>query len=65
MCYYDRYILRGEKDMRLLRLAVKNQNWDLAAHTIVLATAQVLQKGERPDAKTKEKKRRPARQPKS
>lgn len=28
--------------MRLLRLAVENQRWDLAAHTIVLATARVL-----------------------
>ena len=28
--------------MRLLRLAVENQRWDLAAHTIVLATARLL-----------------------
>ncbi|MFC1992971.1 hypothetical protein ACFLV3_04085 [Chloroflexota bacterium] len=28
--------------MRLLRLAVEKQRWDLAAHTIVLATARVL-----------------------
>ena len=28
--------------MRLLRLAVENQRWDLAAHTIVLATAKLL-----------------------
>ena len=51
--------------MRLLRLAVETQNFDLAAHVIVLATAQVLQKGERPYVTTKEKKRRPAGQPKS
>lgn len=51
--------------MRLLELAVETQNWKLAAHTIVLATAQVLLKGERPDVKNKEKKRRTIRQPKS
>ncbi len=45
--------------MRLLRLAVENQRWDLAAHTIVLATAGVLNNGEKPHAKRKEKKRRP------
>ena len=28
--------------MRLLRLAVENQRWDLAAHTIVLATVRLL-----------------------
>ena len=28
--------------MRLLRLAVENQRWDLAAHTIVLVTARLL-----------------------
>lgn len=32
--------------MRLLRLAVKRRRWDLAAHTIVLATAQQLENGE-------------------
>ena len=50
--------------MRLLRLAVENQRWDLAAHTIVLATAKILQNGERPHArKSKQKKGRPAGQP--
>ena len=50
--------------MRLLRLAVERQRWDLAAHTIVLATARRLDKGDKPDAnKSKEKKRRPAGQP--
>jgi hypothetical protein len=65
MCYYNKYVLKGENDMRLLRLAVESQRWDLAAHTIILATAQVLQQGERPYGKTKEKKRRPTRQSKS
>lgn len=32
--------------MRLLRLAVEKQRWDLAAHTIVLAIASVLLNGE-------------------
>ncbi len=34
--------------MRLLRLAVENQRWDLAAHAIVLATARILNKGDKP-----------------
>lgn len=28
--------------MRLLRLAIEEQRWDLAAHTLVLATARLL-----------------------
>jgi hypothetical protein len=31
--------------MRLLRSAVETQRWDLAAHTIVLATARQLKNG--------------------
>ena len=49
--------------MRLLRLALETQNWTLAAHTIVLATATVLKNGDKPNGKTKEKKGRPAKQP--
>jgi hypothetical protein len=46
--------------MRLLRLAVEIQRWDMAAHTIVLATAKVLKNGDRPYAsKSKAKKGRP------
>ncbi len=46
--------------MRLLRLAVEYQRWDLAAHTIVLATARLLKNGDKPHAnKSREKKRRP------
>ena len=57
------YGVKGEA-MRLLRLAVENQRWDLAAHTIVLATATVLKNGERPHArKSKQKKGRPKGQP--
>ena len=45
--------------MKLLRLAVEKQKWNLAAHTIVLATARRLNDGEKPHAnKSKEKKRR-------
>lgn len=45
--------------MRLLRLAIEKQKWDLAAHTIVLASAKRLGKGERPHANnSKEKKGR-------
>ena len=51
--------------MKLLRLAVENQNWKLAAHTIVLATAIVLNNGERPDVTPEEKKRRPPKKSKS
>ena len=50
--------------MRLLRLAIETQRWDLAAHTIVLATARTLNNGEKGHAnKSKTKKRRPAGQP--
>ncbi len=51
--------------MRLLKLAVEKQRWDLAAHTIVLAAARSLGKGERPDAsRTRQKNRCPKKQPK-
>ena len=33
--------------MRLLRLAVENQRWELAAHTIVLVAAKLLNNGTR------------------
>jgi hypothetical protein len=36
--------------MRLLKVAVQKKRWDLAAHTIVLATARALNKGEKPNA---------------
>ncbi|MBN1176566.1 MAG: hypothetical protein JXA51_02680 [Dehalococcoidales bacterium] len=48
--------------MGLLRLAVKQQRWDLAAHTIVLATVRVLNQGDKPnERRSKEKKRRAKR----
>jgi hypothetical protein len=31
--------------MSLLRLAVEKQRWDLAAHTLILAAARVLNQG--------------------
>jgi len=47
--------------MRLLRLAVETQRRDLAAHTIILATARLLRNGDKPNArKSKEQTRRPA-----
>ncbi len=39
--------------MRLLRIAVEKRRWDLAAHTIILATASVLNKGDKPHASKK------------
>ena len=36
--------------MRLLRIAIENQRWDLAAHTIVLATASIIKNGDKPPA---------------
>ena len=45
--------------MRLLRLAIENQRWDLAAHTIIFATAKVLNNGDKLHAsKSRQKKRR-------
>jgi hypothetical protein len=40
--------------MRLLQLAMKKERWDLAAHTIVLATARHLKDG----GKLNEKRRK-------
>ena len=52
--------------MRLLRLAVEKQRWDLAAHTIVFATASTLNKGGEQNAgKNKPKNSAPKGQPKS
>lgn len=49
----------GKKAMRLLKLAVEIQRWDLVAHTIVLATAKLLNDGEKPHGSgSSEKKRR-------
>jgi len=50
--------------MKLLRLAIETQRWELAAHTIVLAAAKTLKNGERPRVKKKENQRRPTQQPK-
>ena len=43
--------------MRVLRLAVKSQRWDLAAHTIVLATARQLKNGGKPHARERKEKK--------
>ena len=51
--------------MRLLKLAVEIQRWDLAAHTIVLAAARIIRNGERPHvSRGREKKGRPKGQSK-
>ena len=51
--------------MKLLRIAVENKRWDLAAHTIVLATASVLKSEGRANAsKDKGKKGSPKGQSK-
>jgi hypothetical protein len=38
--------------MSLLKIAVESKRWDLAAHTIVLATVRVINRGVKPDGKT-------------
>ncbi len=41
-------------------MAVKSRQWDLAAHTIVLAAATKLENGEKPDdSGNRAKKKRP------
>ena len=44
--------------MRILKLAVKSQRWDLVAHTIVLATARQLKNGDKRNGREKEKETR-------
>jgi len=44
--------------MRLLKLAMEKQRWDLAAHTIVLAAAKSLSKGDKPHASQSRQKSR-------
>ncbi len=39
--------------MKLLAIAVRNKRWDLVAHTIVLATASVLNNGGKPHVSRK------------
>ena len=47
--------------MRLLRLAIESQRWDLAAHAIILATAKVLNDGDKPYAGKSRRKKRGAK----
>ena len=47
--------------MRLLRLAVETRRWDLAACTIVLATARILNNGDRLHAGKSREKRESAK----
>ena len=39
--------------MKLLRLAVETEKWELAALAIVLATARVISEGGKPDGSKK------------
>ena len=50
--------------MGILKLAVATERWDLAAHTIVLAAANIITGGEKHDSRESKKKRRPKGQPK-
>jgi hypothetical protein len=43
--------------MSLLKLAVASRRWDLAAHTIVLATVRVLNQGVKPDGRENKAKK--------
>ena len=43
--------------MGLLKFAVEKQRWDLAAHTIVLATVRVLNQGVKPYGKENKAKK--------
>ncbi len=37
--------------MKILKMAIKNERWDLAAHVIVLEAATQLEKGGKPDGR--------------
>ncbi len=43
--------------MGMLKFALEKQRWDLAAHTIVLATVRVLNQGVKPDGKENKAKK--------
>jgi hypothetical protein len=43
--------------MGLLRFALKKERWDLAAHTIILATVRVLNQGVKPDGRENKAKK--------
>jgi hypothetical protein len=46
MYYYKGATFSGAEVMRLLKLALENHRWDLAAHVIVLASARGLSRGQ-------------------
>ncbi len=46
--------------MKLLKTAIENQRWDVAAHALVIGMVQAKQKGD-----SNGKKRRSTRKPKS
>lgn len=47
--------------MKVLKLAIETQRWDLAAHALIFATLHVKKNGEN---NAKKEKRRPQGQPK-
>jgi hypothetical protein len=48
--------------MSILKYALKNERWDLAAHTLILAAVRVLNQGVKSDGReTKTKKGRAKR----
>lgn len=49
--------------MKLLRLAIEKQNFELAAHVVILKAAEALKEGVKPDAKKQEPQRSPQGQP--
>ncbi len=55
------YAKERHEAMRLLRLAVERQRWDLAAHTIILGTASVLRQGGSDNASKGKRKERGAK----
>ena len=52
---------RGSENMRLLRLAIETQKWDLAAHVLILGTIKARQK-ENGEPGSKDRKKRPSGQ---
>jgi len=52
MCYYEREVL-----MKLLKVAIENQRWDVAAHALVISMVKAKQN----TTQTSNGKRKPSR----
>jgi hypothetical protein len=61
MCYYFAHRYLKEVNMSLLKWAVAAGRWDLAAHTIVLAAANHVNKGVKSNVGRSKKQNRAAR----